>query len=751
MSPADRISELRSLLEHHNRLYYVDARPEISDIEYDKLFRELETLEGDHPELQDPNSPTCRVGGAPLEGFEQVRHTVPMLSIDDVFTEDEVVEFYQRLQKNLGIKRIRVTIEPKIDGVAASLTYRNQSLICGSTRGDGLTGDDITANLRTIPTLPLTLPDSAPPVLEVRGEVFMPNKAFARLNDERSEQGLTTFANPRNATAGTLKQLDSRAVARRPLAFIAHGLGSLEGMELPDEASFRDLLTQCSIPRNEPLWTADNVEDLLSAIRELERKRHELPYGTDGAVIKVASIPDRTTLGATSRAPRWSAAFKYPPEQKPTRLNDITVQVGRSGILTPVAELNPVELSGTTVSRATLHNESFIHKRDIRIGDTVLVHKSGEIIPEVLAVVSEKRPPEAKPFSMHAHLHGKCPACEAPASRRENPEAKDHSVITWWCENPLCPKQAVAALTHFAQRKALDLEGLGESVAIKLVESGLATSPLDLFNLDHEQLANLLLDPATLQTGEISKPRRFGEKKSRLLLDSIQAAPSGQPLSRWIFAIGIPQIGESASRELSRLHKTLPELACSSLLRTICRIADLEDERRDISPRNRNNPPGDEQEKEQRQKRHDELKQEIAGLEAEISDLEVSSDIGAVASRNLLSFFQSIHGQQFMERFEKLGLAPAPDNYAPRPSDAAASGGKPFAGQTFVITGTLSLGRGEFKSLIEQMGGKVTGSISRNTDYLLAGEGGGSKRDKATKLGVAIISEDELHALGNRN
>jgi len=747
MSPAERVTELRSLLEHHNRLYYVEAHPEIPDAEYDKLFRELEELEDQHPELDDSNSPTRRVGGAPLEGFEQVQHPVPMLSIDDIFSEEEVAEFYRRLQKNLGLESIPVTIEPKIDGVAASLVYRNGSLDYGATRGDGMTGDDITANLRTIPTLPLTLPGSAPTLLEVRGEVFMPGEAFARLNEEREEEGLATFANPRNATAGTLKQLDSRAVARRPLAFIAHGLGVIEGLELSGEEAFRALLATCSIPCNEPLWTADELDGLLSAIHELDKKRHQLPYATDGAVIKVASFPDRLALGTTSRAPRWAVAFKYPPEQKPTQLLDITVQVGRSGILTPVAELEPVALSGTTVSRATLHNESFIHERDIRIGDTVLTHKSGEIIPEVLKVITEKRPPDATPFSMHEHLEGKCPACDAFIARRENTEGKERPVVTWWCQNPLCPKQAVAALTHFSQRKALDLEGLGESVAVKLVESGLVGSPLDLFSLEIGELANLLLDPARLQTGESSKPRRFGEKKAQLLVESIKTAPTVQPLSRWIFAIGIPQIGESASKELSRLHETLPEIASSSLLRTVCRIADLEDERKEISPQNRDNPPASQSEKEERRKRHATLKLEIAETQSGIAEFEISPDIGAVASRNLLTFFESEHGRIFMQRFLQLGLSPRSDNFSPRPAEAAASGMMPLTGKTFVITGTLSRARNDYKALIEQTGGKVTGSISKSTNYLLAGEGGGSKRDKAATLGIPVITEDELQSM----
>ena len=747
MSPAQRTTKLRSLLERHNRLYYVEAQPEISDADYDKLFRELEDLEARHPELHDPNSPTRRVGGTPLEGFEQVRHPAPMLSIDDVFSEQEVTDFYQRLQKKLGTASIPVTIEPKIDGVAASLVYRNGSLDYGATRGDGVTGDDITANLRTIPTLPLTLAQSAPDFLEVRGEVFMPGEAFARLNEEREEEGLSPFANPRNATAGTLKQLDSRAVARRPLAFIAHGVGSLEGIELPDEHAFRSLLATCGIPCNEPLWFADELDGILAAIHELDERRHQLPYATDGAVIKVASFPDRVTLGTTSRAPRWAVAFKYPPEQKPTRLLDITIQVGRTGILTPVAELEPVGLSGTTVSRATLHNESFIHERDIRIGDTVLTHKSGEIIPEVLKVITGKRPTNATPFSMHEHLGGKCPTCTAPITRCENIENKERPVVTWWCENPLCPKQAIAALVHFAQRKTLDLEGLGESVAIKLVESGLIVSPLDLFSLEIKNLANLLLDPARLQTGETSKPRRFGEKKAHLLIDSIRTAPTSQPLSRWIFAIGIPQIGESASRELSRLHETLPEVASSLLLRTICRIADLEAERKEISPQNKANPPADQKDKEARRKRQDELKAEIKESQAGIAEFEISPDIGAVASRNLLSFFKSEHGQRFMEHFRQLELNPHSDNFAPRPVEEAASDNNPLAGKSFVITGTLSMARGDYKTLIEQKGGKVTGAISRNTSYLLAGEGGGSKRDKATSLGVAVISEDELQSM----
>lgn len=747
MSPDQKILELRCLLERHNRLYYVEASPEITDREYDRMFRELEELEALHPELDDPNSPTRRVGGAPLEGFEQVRHPAPMLSIDDVFTEEEVREFYQRLQKNLAQDRITVTIEPKIDGVATSLVYRDGALDYGATRGDGLTGDDVTANLRTIPTLPLVLTGTHPALLEIRGEVFMPNEAFGRLNEERHDAGLQTFANPRNATAGTLKQLDSRAVAERPLDFIAHGLGVIEGLELETEEDFRSLLSSASIPSNKPLWTANTLDEVLSAISELEHLRFDLPYATDGAVIKVASLLDRSALGATSRAPRWAVAFKYPPEQKPTRLLDITVQVGRSGILTPVAELEPVSLSGTTVSRATLHNESFIHERDIRIGDTILAHKSGEIIPEVLRVIKENRPPDATPFSMSDHLGGKCPACEGSIVQRINSDNKERPVITWWCENPLCSKKAVATLTHFAQRKALDLEGLGESVAIKLVASGLALSPLDLFSIKTGDLADLLLDPARLQTGEESKPRRFGDKKAKLLVDSINESKAGQPLSRWIFAMGIPQIGESASREVSRLHETLPDVASSEILGVICQIADLEEERKNVSPQNRDRPPRDDTERKRRKIRHDELKTEITELENTIAAFEISPDLGPVASRNLVAFFASAPGREFMNQFADLGLSPRSDNFLPRPSELKSSDSLVLAGQIFVITGSLSRPRSAYKEIIEKNGGKVTGSVSKSTTYLLVGEGGGSKRDKADSLGVGIISEDQLNSM----
>ncbi|MDA7518262.1 NAD-dependent DNA ligase LigA, partial [bacterium] len=565
----NRIAELRTELNRHNQLYYQDAQPEISDAEYDRLFRELEDLEKANPDLHDPNSPTQRVGGAPLDAFEQRAHLLPMLSIDDLFAEEEVGEFFKRLQKGLGLYEIPLTVEPKIDGVACSLVYRDGSLEYALTRGDGTRGDDISQNVRTIRNIPLNL-ENAPPLLEVRGEIFMPSDGFAKLNIQRDEDGLDTFANPRNATAGTLKSLDPKVVASRPLAFLAHGLGANEGADMQNEDDFRKLLENFQIPRNSPVWYVSTLEEVLIAVRELDVKRHDLGHGTDGAVIKVIDFDQRETLGFTSRAPRWAAAFKYPPEQKETLLKEITIQVGRTGVLTPVAELEPVFVSGTTVSRATLHNQEEIERKDVRIGDTVIVEKAGEIIPSVVSVVVAKRPANTPAYHLPEALNQQCPSCRGPIE-------KPDGFVAWRCVNFECPAQAVTSITHFAGRKALDLDGLGESVAIKLVESKLASSPLDLFSLGVEDLANLMLDPAKSSDGLTqSKERRFGEKRATTLINSLTKAREEMPLNRWLFAMGISQIGESAARELSRLHEKLSDLPESEIVSDLADLPDFE-------------------------------------------------------------------------------------------------------------------------------------------------------------------------------
>ena len=704
----NRIAELRTELNRHNQLYYQDAQPEISDAEYDRLFRELEDLEKANPDLHDPNSPTQRVGGAPLDAFEQRAHLLPMLSIDDLFTDEEVGEFFKRLQKGLGLDKIPLTVEPKIDGVACSLVYRDGSLEYALTRGDGTRGDNISQNVRTIRNIPLNL-ENAPPLLEVRGEIFMPSDGFAKLNIQRDEDGLDTFANPRNATAGTLKSLDPKVVASRPLAFLAHGLGANEETDMENEDDFRKLLECFQIPRNSPVWYVSTLDEVLAAIRELDVKRHDLGHGTDGAVIKVLDFDQRETLGFTSRAPRWAAAFKYPPEQKETLLKEITIQVGRTGVLTPVAELEPVFVSGTTVSRATLHNQEEIERKDVRIGDTVIVERAGEIIPSVVSVVVAKRPANTPAYHLPEALNHQCPSCRGPIE-------KPDGFVAWRCVNFECPAQAVTSITHFAGRKALDLDGLGESVAIKLVESKLASSPLDLFSLSVEDLANLLLDPAKSSDGLTqSKERRFGKKRATTLINSLTKAREEMPLNRWLFAMGISQIGESAARELSRLHEKLSDLPESAIVSDLADLPDFEELSK--SKRKKENHP-------------------------RLQQFKIDDNLGPVAAQHLRTFFQSEAGKTVLAKLTEIGIDPKSDNFAPDP--VAATEGLPLVGKTFVITGTLSAPRPEFKKIIEANGGKVSGSVSSKTDFLLSGEGGGSKQTKAESLGVPVIDEVAL-------
>lgn len=728
LDPQAEIARLSAEIERHNRLYYNEAEPEITDSEYDTLYRRLESLEAEYPLFADPNSPTRRVGGKPSEGFEQIRHPLPMLSIDDLFEipeeeldkiasktgvrppkEQELVDFYRRLQRGLGMEDIPVTIEPKIDGVAVSLMYRDGKLDYAATRGDGTSGDVITANVRTIQSIPLNLSaaEGIPTTLEVRGEIFMPGEAFAQMNEERDEAGLPTFANPRNATAGTLKLLDPREVATRPLDFIAHGLGLVEGAEIGAITDFHKLLDRVGIRKNEPLRVAGNLEEVLAAVRRLDLERHGLPYATDGAVIKVIDRDAQQQLGFTSRAPRWAAAYKYPPEQKETELLGITVQVGRTGKLTPVAELEPVLVSGTTVRRATLHNESFIQEKGIAIGDRVLIQKAGEIIPEVIKVVAKGG--ETEPFSMQAHLGGVCPVCSGPIERRETvsgSKAEARTIVTHFCASFECPAQVASRMRQFVSRKALDIEGIGSTVAEKLVERGLIQTPLDLFEISESTLA-------TLNLGTEENPRIFGEKNAAKIVQARDRAAKEMPLSRWLFAMGISQVGESAARELARLHPSFGELATSPIL------AEL-----------RTLKTGDSKEK-----------------NALLAPYEIASEVGPIVAAAVLDFFQSPAGTVVLERLSGLGIDPRSDNFAPKPAEDAGGSGKPLAGMTFVITGTLSAPRDDIAARILAAGGKVSGSVSKNTSYLLAGEGGGSKLDKATSLGVNVITEADLSDL----
>jgi DNA ligase (NAD+) len=567
-----------------------------------------------------------------------------------------------------------------------------------------------------------------PTLLEIRGEIFMPNAAFAAMNAERDEEGLTTFANPRNATAGTLKQLDPKIVAKRPLAFLAHGLGAYEGEPLETEHDFHALLDTLGIPRNQPVITARNLDETLQAVAHINQHRHDLDYGTDGAVVKVLDRAEREQLGFTSRAPRWAAAYKFLPEQQETTLKDITIQVGRTGVLTPVAELEPVLISGSTVSRATLHNQDEIDRKEIHIGAKVLVEKAGEIIPAIVKVTHPL--PGAKTFSIFDHVGGKCPSCGGPISQEEG-------FVAWRCTNFQCPAQAVTRISHFAARKALDIEGLGETVAEALVRHGHCRTPLDLFDLAEETLANLNL-------GTDEAPRRFGEKNAAKVLAALEAAKS-KPLQRWLFAMGIRQLGESASKELARLFRDMAEMINSKLLPQIAERG-IKDAWIKANPVNPKKAQINTHEKERRQKIATTYKNDIKQLNEKLASLKVSPDLGGVSAQSVVDFFASHAGNKAFERMQELGINPASDNYMPVAAELDLSA-LPLAGKTFVITGTLSMDRDDIKELIESRGGKVSGSVSSKTSFLLAGEGGGSKRASAEKFGVPVIDEAALRQL----
>ncbi len=745
-----RSRDLRNQLEKHNRLYYLDASPEISDSEYDSLMAELKGIEEKFPELNFPDSPTQRVGGAPLEQFCSISHPVKMLSIEDIhqLKEDEVkrsgknndqalMAWFERLSKNIGNDCPELTVEPKIDGVAVSILYRDGNLEYAATRGDGATGDDITQNIKTIRAVPLSLPAQAPSVFEIRGEAFIHNEDFNRLNEERNASGLPLFINPRNATAGTLKQLDPAIVSQRPLDIIFHSFGAVDPPSFSTISQFHQLLPSLSLKRDQWFRLVKNISELRQAIADLDKDRRHFSYATDGAVVKVNEISLHNQLGATSKFPRWACAFKFCPEQKETLLKDISIQVGRTGVLTPVAELSPVFVSGTTVSRATLHNEEEISRKDVRIGDTVILEKAGEIIPAIVKVIIFKRPRDSKPFNLFEHIGGVCPSCGGPIS-------KDQGFVAWKCTSINCPAKAVTRLTHFGSRRTLNLEGLGDAVAERLVESGIVSNPMDLFTLDLKEIAELQLDPARLKSGEDSKPRRYGEKKAGQLIDSIEKAKS-LPLSKWISALGIPAIGESSATEASRLHQSFTDLANSDILPLIAERGEKEAwiKANPLSPKKETITPD---EKNRRSMIAGDIKPRLKEINSRLSGYEISPELGGVAAKELVEFFKSNAGEKILDALLGFKCNPQSDNYSPRPSETEShgTGDLPFKSMSWVITGTLSKPREHFKSIITDNGGKVTGAISKNTSFLLAGENAGSKLSKAKSLSVDVVSEDQF-------
>ncbi len=660
-----RIDDLTKKIEHHNRLYYLEAKPEISDREYDRLYRELEDLEEAFPRWRQAFSPTQRVGGAPLEGFQTVTHLERMMSLDNTYSEEELTQFYNRLLKNLQCTELPVIIEPKIDGVAVSVLYRNGVLERAATRGDGQSGDDITQNIRTIDSLPLRLPDGVPSDFEVRGEVYMPRDRFDQMNSEREAEGEQPFANPRNATAGTLKQLDPRIVAKRPLDLIFHGFGWLgEDLGLETQQAFHDLLDRAGLRKSELIWHANKLDGVLGAIRELDEKRHALAYETDGAVVKVNALELQRELGATSKSPRWAIAFKYQAEQAETRILSIEVQVGRTGALTPVANLDPVFVSGTTVSRATLHNEEEVQRKDVRVGDVVVIEKAGEIIPAVVEVKKDLRTGDEEEFVMPTH----CPVCGTAVQR-------DPVQVAVRCPSPTCPEKVKRRLRHFAARGAMDIEGLGSKLVDQLVDSGLAKQLSDLYALDAMQLGGL---------------ERMGSRSIQNLLDGLEKSKD-QPAWRLLFGLGILHVGATSSRSLIDHFGSIDAVAA-----------------------------------------------------ADLPALEAVDDVGAIVAQSLHDFFRDPEHSAEMERLRSAGL---PFGESEKSTDEEDSTGSDLlAGTTWVITGSLSQPRDHFAELIRQHGGKVSGSVSGKTSFLLAGEKAGSKLTKAEKLNLPVLTEADFMA-----
>jgi DNA ligase (NAD+) len=706
---AKKIAQLREEIRKHDQLYYEDAAPVISDHGYDRLYRELVDLETQFPDLVTPDSPTQRVGGKPLAAFAQIQHLSPMLSLDNTYSEEEVANFYKRITRLLPDERIPVVIEPKVDGVAVSLMYEKGRLKYAATRGDGLAGDDITQNVKTIRSVPQQLRGDSPDIFEVRGEAYLDKAGFERLNKDRKAAGLPLFANPRNAAAGSLKHLDPKAVARRPLGIVFYGTGAVEGVEIGLHSKIFQLFKKLGLPTHENWWLADSVDEILKAIRGLDKVRLDFPYQTDGAVIKVDALAQRERLGFTAKSPRWAIAYKYAAERVETKLLDILIQVGRTGILTPVAMLEPVFVSGSTVARATLHNEDEIKRKDIRIGDTVVIEKAGEVIPAVVEVVKSKRPSDAKPFDFAKHIHGKCPVCGGAIRR-------DPEFVAWRCENLLCPAQTTRRVEFFAARGALDIESIGGIVADKLVERGLVREPLDLFKLKVDQLAKLNL-------GTEEAPRVFGEKNATKAINAIGRART-LPLSRWLYALAIPDVGKTTATDLARFHETIEDVANSELLRDVVDYhAREKNERGEIAERL--------------------IKTGFA--EASKSKVKdgIVTEVGPVVAQSVLDFFGSATGKKILRRVMELGIRPKSEKIS-----AKKAAQLPLSGKTFVLTGTLpSMTREEATEKIEALGGHVTGSVSKKTDYVLAGAEPGSKFEKAKKLGVEIIDEAELREM----
>jgi DNA ligase, NAD-dependent len=652
MDEKSELLRLRAELKEHSHRYYDLDDPIIEDSEYDALIQRLILLEDKYPELYDPDSPTKRVGGTPAKGFVQVEHPVPLESLNDVFSREELMAFGERVERE-GVLR-SYTVEPKIDGLSMSLRYVNGVFVRGATRGDGRVGEDVTENLRTIRSIPRTLP-SAPPLLIVRGEVFMPKQVFEALNAKREQEGEKLLANPRNAAAGAMRQLDPAITASRQLDILIFNVQLAEGMEFQTHSESLDWLRSQGFPVID-YRLCSSMEACRERIEEIDGERDRYSFCIDGAVVKLDSLADRQKLGSTTKAPRWAVAYKYPPEVRESVVRDIQVQVGRTGVLTPKAVVEPVRLAGTTVTNATLHNQDFISEKDIRIGDTVCIRKAGEIIPEVLRVVPEKRPSWAVPY----FLPETCPVCGAPVHR-------DPDGAALRCTGAECPAQLLRNLTHFASKDAMDIDGLGPNLVKALVEEGLVHSAADLYTLDADRVAKL---------------ERMGAKSAENLIRAIDASRQ-QGMARLIYALGIRQVGVSASRTLAARYGSMEALE-----------------------------------------------------KADGEELQQIDDIGPVTAAYITEWFSQEQSMHLIRRLREAGVdMQSRETLVDRR----------FNGMTFVLTGTLStMGRDAAKSAIEQRGGKAASSVSKKTTLVVAGENAGSKLDKAQELGIRIIDEQEF-------
>lgn len=728
-----RIQHLRTELARHNRLYYVDATPEISDRDYDLLYRELQDLERAHPALVTPDSPTQRVGGEPLKEFRRVRHIAPMLSLEKKEDLRELDLFETDVKRKIPGFQPEYIVEPKIDGVSISVHYVDGLLTLGVTRGDGEEGDDITANLRTIPDIPLRLAfEGTPPhLLEIRGEAYMIEADRIAMNESLRERGEKTFANPRNATAGSLKQLDPKIVAQRRLHAVFYSLGAMDGIQFASHEDELETLHRlgASVPR---LWfKATGMAAAEAKARELKEREDELPYETDGCVIKINDNSVCSRLGLKTNVPAYAVAYKRPEwfSEATTKLNDIVVQVGRTGVLSPVAEVQTVFLEGTNISRITLHNAEEIKRKDIRIGDTVVIKRAGRVIPAVVRVVDDQRNGSERIF----HMPATCPSCGGPVQRRKL-AGGEATEVALRCENEHCPAQQARQLEHFASRGALNIEGLGEIVADKLVERGLARSPFDLFTLGLDQLAPLNL-------GSEEEPRVFGEKNAARVLAALEQARSA-PLHKWIQALGLPSVGESTAIALATTHGSIAEISVSEKLRRVIEFARLKDEkqRTNPNPRVKANKGRTAHELADLASQHEAVKALLATLEPLVAQDGLAGEVGPAVAAELMAYFSTERGKELVRRVEALGL-----KRAEPVATAAADPTSPFFGKTIVITGTLqNFSREAAQDELRKRGAKVADSVSKKTDFLVAGTEAGSKLAKAQQLGVRIVEEAEF-------